>query len=180
MEDNFKNLAKVKTIYIDCSSLVHQATHFIIEGYQICQAGFPIWKSMLTIPSCFQSCKWFVGYMFLHFLRDQSQLVCSSCIPPSHFLPILQELLQPYQDKRVALQWYWPTLFALMDESHQVPWTSICKICLNVSFLDPFQLKVVLHFFRKCVLFFFFFMPSVKRFFYNKIGKVNRSKDRFS
>ncbi|KAK4831204.1 hypothetical protein QYF61_016041 [Mycteria americana] len=35
MEDDVRNLAKVKIINIHCSSLVHQATHSIIEGYQL-------------------------------------------------------------------------------------------------------------------------------------------------
>lgn len=106
------------------------------------------------------------GYTLLHFLSDQSRLACSSSITPSSFLPVLRELPWspwPSQDKRMALQWYWPSPFALVDEFHQVPWTSICKICLNVSFLDPSLLKVVLRFFRMCLLFTFFLHALCKK-----------------
>lgn len=80
------------------------------------------------------------------------------------------------REDSLALQSYWPVLSALVDESHQVLWTTICSICSNIFFLDPPLLRVVF-IAPECVLFSVcFLMQSVKRFFYNKIDTVNESQ----
>lgn len=45
------SLAKVKVISILCSLLIHQASNFIIEGYQAGQAWFSLHKSILMTPN---------------------------------------------------------------------------------------------------------------------------------
>lgn len=60
-------------ISIHCSLLVHQADHFITEGYQVCQAWFSLHKSTLLPPNHFQvlnifgTCLW--NYLLHHLPR---------------------------------------------------------------------------------------------------------------
>lgn len=44
-------MTKVQINNILCSSLIHQADRFIVESYQVGQAWFSLYKSILSIPN---------------------------------------------------------------------------------------------------------------------------------
>lgn len=46
-----ESLTEFQINNIQCSTLIHWASHLFIDSYQFCQARFPLCKSMLTIPS---------------------------------------------------------------------------------------------------------------------------------
>lgn len=74
MGRSVKSFGKVKMNNISFSSLIHHASHFIIEGCQVSQASFPLHKSKLAILNHF---------LFLMCLQMVSRTVCSI-----HFLRI--------------------------------------------------------------------------------------------
>ena len=49
--DSAKSPTDVKVDNIHCSPIVYQASHFIIEGYQVGQAWLCCYESVLTIPN---------------------------------------------------------------------------------------------------------------------------------
>jgi len=53
MRNNIKSLAVVQVVNIHCSPLIYQASHFIIEGYQVGQVWLPFGEDMLTTPDDF-------------------------------------------------------------------------------------------------------------------------------
>ena len=50
MGDNVKGFAEAKADYINSFSLIYQAGHLIIEGYQVGQAGPALHEPMLAGP----------------------------------------------------------------------------------------------------------------------------------
>lgn len=51
MGDSVKSFAEINANHIHCSPLIHQATHFTEDGYQVGQAQFPLCKFMVPTPS---------------------------------------------------------------------------------------------------------------------------------
>ena len=51
--DSVKGPAEVQVDNIHCSPLVYQASHFIVEVYQVGQARIPFGEAMLTTPDKF-------------------------------------------------------------------------------------------------------------------------------
>ena len=72
-----KRLTNIKISNIYCCPLIHQASQFLVEDYQVGQKLFPLCKSMLTPPNEFLVLQVFRNgfndYLFHYLSREQAE-----------------------------------------------------------------------------------------------------------